>query len=284
MSAIQNVPRLLHLLRLLPVRLPGKRRLAQAMMNALLNDGPADISTAGLTFRVPSVREPVALGLIADGTYEPGLCSALQSSLRKDSVFFDVGANIGVFSLFASRFWCPEGRVFGFEASPQIYSHLQHNGAHNPAPGLHLFNRAVTAQSGQKLTFYNAPAAKFGMGSLLNRFGTEGVEVETLSLDTFATEQNLPRVDVIKIDVEGFELGVLQGSTRLLAQSPAPLIFFEFNDWAEQRDGSQAGDTQRFLLDHGYLLQRLDDHLAGHAPGRNVIETGGADLVATKAP
>ena len=60
MTSVSPVPAALTLLRLLPARLPGKRRLAQALMNTFLPDGPADIETGGITFRVPSVREPVA--------------------------------------------------------------------------------------------------------------------------------------------------------------------------------------------------------------------------------
>jgi len=69
-----------------------------------------------------------------------------------------------------------------------------------------------------------------------------------------------------------------------LTQPSAPAVFFEFNDWAENRpeQGVRAGDTQRYLLSLGYHLQRLDDFLAGLLPGSEVIETGSADLVAIR--
>ena len=282
MTSVSPVPAALTLLRLLPARLPGKRRLAQALMNAFLPEGPADIETGGITFRVPSVREPVAVGLIADGSYETCLCTALETVLRKDSVFFDVGANIGVFSLFAAHCWCPEGRVIGFEASPQIYDYLQHNGSTQPRPGLTLLNRAVTASGGEHLTFYNAPAAKFGMGSLANRFGTPGVDVLTASLDQVAAEQGIDRVDVIKVDVEGFELGVFQGAQKILAQSQPPLIFFEFNDWAEERGDTRAGDAQRYLHSLGYVTVPLEDWNRGDRTPHAPVTVGGVDLVAFK--
>jgi hypothetical protein len=134
------------------------------------------------------------------------------------------------------------------------------------------------------LTFYNAPEAKFGMGSLTNRFGTEGIAVPTVALDDAVRAHGIDRVRAIKVDVEGFELGVFQGATQILTQPSAPVVFFEFNDWAENRpeQGVRAGDAQRYLLSLGYHLQRLDDFLAGLLPGSEVIETGSADLVAIR--
>lgn len=280
----QRVPWPLRLLRLIPARCPGKRRLATAMMKTFMNDGPADVDTHRITFRVPSVREPVAMGLIADGSYDLDLCHALEAILRPGSVFFDVGANVGVFSLFACHCWSPGIRVIGFEASPQIFAFLEHNGKQHAHSGLTLLNRAVTATSGDHLTFYNAPATKFGMGSLANRFGTEGVQVQTISLDRAATEHDIQRVDVIKVDVEGFELGVFQGAQLLLSQRPAPVIFFEFNDWAEERGDTRAGDAQRYLHSLGYVTVPLEAWLRGDRRPRDPITTGGTDLVAFMAP
>ncbi len=262
--------------------MPGKSRLARWCIHHALQGREADISTQGLTFRVPSTYEPVAMGLIADGQYETGLCRALSSLLHVDSVFFDVGANIGVFSLFSAQQWCPKGRVLGFEASPLIFSYLQHNTQLHQLPALQVLNRAVTEHSGDHLTFYDAPIAKFGMGSLENRFGTKGMAIQTISLDDAAAENNIARVDVIKVDVEGFELGVFKGATRLLSKTPAPVIFFEFNDWAEERGGTHAGDAQRYLHSLGYVTVPLDSWLQGDRNPHNPVVSGGTDLVAFK--
>lgn len=281
---IPDVPSWLYALRWLPHGMKGKMRLARALMSRALSDRPARIHVNGLHFQVPSTREPVAMHLIADGAYESTLCTALQKVLRPGSVFLDVGANIGVLSIFAAHRWCPQGTVLGFEASPQIFDHLSANVQANPHRALDIVHAAVTSRSGDTMTFYNAPESKFGMGSLTNRFGTEGVAVPTVALDDAVRAHGIDRVRAIKVDVEGFELGVFQGATQILTQPSAPVVFFEFNDWAENRpeQGVRAGDAQRFLLDLGYRLQRLEDFLAGLLPDSEVIETGSADLVAIR--
>jgi FkbM family methyltransferase len=279
---IPDVPSWLYALRWLPHGMKGKMRLARALMKRALPDRPARIRVDGLQLQVPSTREPVAMHLIADGAYEATLCTALQSVLRPGSVFLDVGANVGVLSIFAAHRWCPQGTALGFEASPQIFEHLAANMQANPHRALDIVHAAVTSHSGDTLTFYNAPESKFGMGSLANRFATEGITVPTVALDDAVRAHGIDHVRAIKVDVEGFELGVFQGATQILTQPSAPVVFFEFNDWAENRPehGVRAGDAQRFLLGLGYQLQRLDDFLAGQLPGTDVIETGSADLVA----
>jgi len=282
MTAVQTVPALLRFLRLLPSGMRGKERIVRWITRRMLHGGPADICANGLTFRVPSTREPVARHLIGDGTYEPDVCAALASWLRPSSTFFDVGANVGVMSLFAAHRWCQHGRVVSFEASPKIFACLDHNDRTNPHPSLQVLNRAVTSQSGQQLTFFDAPDEKFGMGSLTNRFNTTGVEVPTITLDDAASELGIEQVDVIKVDVEGFELGVFQGAQRLLQQSQAPFIVFEFNDWAEDNGTTKPGDAQRFLRDLGYTTLPLDRWQRGELKLEPVIVSGGENIVAFK--
>ena len=66
---------------------------------------------------------------------------------------------------------------------------------------------------------------------------------------TCLTSMGIRDVDVIKLDVEGSELGVLQGLTRRLTASRFPEVLFEFCDWAEERvEGRQPGAAQAFLI------------------------------------
>jgi FkbM family methyltransferase len=277
-----NVISCLRLLRLIPASMPGKSRLTRWLIDRLAQNGEAEIPALGLSFFVPALREPIASSLLANGTYEPQLCEALAKVLKKDGVFMDVGANVGLFSLLAAHRLIPEGRVAAFEASPRIFSFLERNAQRNPRPGLTLFHRAVTERSGDEMSFFDAPEAKFGMGSLANRFSSSAAVVKSISLDDAAEQLGLPRVDVIKVDVEGFELGVFRGARRLLSMTPAPVVFFEFNDWAEANATSAPGDAQRFLQELGYMTLPLEDWMRGDRRPRPPQTSGGGDLVAFK--
>jgi FkbM family methyltransferase len=281
---IHTVPACLRVLPLLPAALPGKTRLARWLLRHFMPPGPVEVSAKGITYCAPSSQEPVVQHLIADATYEPKLCAALSKTLKPDSIFIDVGANIGVMALQAAHHWCPQGRVLAFEASPAVFPCLENNATRNPHPALAVFHLAVTNLSGGSLRFYEAPADKFGMGSLANRFGALGAQVPTITLDDAAQQHRLQRVDVIKVDVEGFELGVFQGARRLLEQSPAPIIFFEFNDWAETHGDTRPGDAQRYLRSLGFQTVTLQSWEQKNLNEQPIIENGSADIVAFRQP
>ncbi len=272
--------------RLIPNWLPGKTRVSRQFTRLVTRPGPVEIRAQGLRFAVPSMSEPVAQYLIWNGVYEPETAETIQRHLPADGTFVDVGANIGMFSLLAARLWAPEGRVLAIEASPPVHDWLMQNVRRNPAPHLTVRHAAVTNTSGQTVRFFNAPAEHFGMGALTDRFdGTvTPAEVPTITLDDAIAEAGLKRVDVIKVDVEGYELGVFQGAVRTLNQERPPVIIFEFQAWAENRPGEiSPGDAQRFLVSQGYQLQTLSDFLRhGRKPGP-VLEKWGADMIAWKA-
>jgi hypothetical protein len=93
------------------------------------------------------------------------------------------------------------------------------------------------------------------MGSIGPQFGVSPIMLKQRSLDGLAAELEIHQIDVIKIDVEGAELGVLQGAAGILGSKQPPVIVFEFADWAETRiSGQQPGDAQAFLLTRGYRL------------------------------
>jgi len=278
------VPPWLKILRFLPEWFPGKWRLSHALIERVRLEGPVEIESGGLRWRVPSIKEPIALGLIASGVYDPATCAVIQKALPCHGTFLDVGANVGIMTVKAGVQWCPEGHVIGFEASPRIHAWLKGNLCLNGLEQVTVLNRAVTERSGDFMTFFDAPDAKFGMGSLANRFGSAEQHVESICLDDAVSQAGVSHVDVIKVDVEGFELGVFRGARRILSQSRPPLIVFEFNDWAEEQPElhQRAGDAQRFLLECGYKLQTVGSFLAGGRPHESVLIQGGADLVATR--
>ena len=108
------------------------------------------------------------------------------------------------------------------------------------------------------------------MGSLGPQFGASPITLKQRSLDVLLTEMGIHQVAVIKIDVEGAEIGVLRGAQRLLASERPPVIVFEFADWAEERIlGQQPGDAQALLLSNGYRLFHIE---SGGKTGREISD------------
>jgi len=176
-----------------------------------------------------------------------------------DPVLLDVGANIGVHSLVFSELAGPRGRVYAFEAQRIVYQMLLGNLALNSIENVHAYRVAVGRAAGElKLppVDYSQPW-NFGGMSLTTedqepqfRPGTPqyaaadtGEVVPVIPLDSL----ELPRVDFIKLDVEGMEEDVLRGATRTLERT-RPLIQAEW--WGRDR-----GSLPLYLLEHlGYRI------------------------------
>jgi len=270
----------LDVFRLIPPGMPGKTRLARILLRR-----SSTLSTVlvrdrfGFQYEVPDLRDPIAFHLAIDGEYERETMNVIHAYLSPGGVFVDVGANVGLFSIPAAQYAGPRGRVVAAEASPEVFSYLQRNVRANNCSQVDCLQCAVCASDGS-VSFYPAPNEHFGMGSMGPQFNTEPIQVPARTLDGILEEKGIADVDVLKIDVEGFEAAVLKGAMRLLAGKCPPLIVFEFCDWAEARlpDGKM-GAAQEFLFECGYSVWRLSDFLKGKDPLRESITSDYSMLV-----
>jgi FkbM family methyltransferase len=232
---------------------------------------------------LPSLTEPIGFHLLTDGVYEPETLTFMLHYLPPGSTFVDVGANIGVFTLSAGRAVGEAGCVLAIEPSSRVFPYLLHNVNVNGLTNVFLYEGAVFTHDVSQLPFYEAPLEHFGMGALAPQFFVDPIFVTARSLDSLLAEKAIEHVDLLKIDVEGFEAAVFRGATRLLTGPAPPVILFEFCDWAEERvPQGRVGDAQRVLREYGYSIWRMTDFGAGRPPLREVLTAGFAMLAAQK--
>jgi FkbM family methyltransferase len=200
----------------------------------------------------------MAQDIFTFGAYERDTQDAILEFLSETGTFIDVGANIGTLAIPIAK-ERPQVSIVCVEADPNIHRLLEDNLKRNGCGRARVVSCVAGATDGQLVAFYRAPEDKFGMGSLGPQFDNAPIMLEQRTLDAMLTGMGIDRIDVIKIDVEGAEVGVLRGSTRLLASERPPTIVFEFADWAEARiAGQRPGDAQTLLLTRGYRLFQLE--------------------------
>ncbi|MFN3975386.1 MAG: FkbM family methyltransferase [Dehalococcoidia bacterium] len=193
--------------------------------------------------------------------YEPNEMAFLESTLKQGGVFVDVGANIGLYSLFASRLVGESGVVLALEPSEREFHRLQENIVLNRAQNIRARRVAASNEIGA-VSLMVASGETPGLNSL-GPFGLEGTvldHVETVPakpLDTLVEEESLQRVDFIKIDVEGAELKVLQGAQGVLHRF-RPTLLVELQDRTLRMQGATAQQVWDFLVDRGYRILRFD--------------------------
>lgn len=269
------------LLRLLPERMPGKTRLVNLAARPFRTlSSPQIADKFGNRLTVPSLLEPIALALFGSGVYEAETLAAIMRYLPQDGVFLDVGANIGALALPVASLR-PRARIVAVEADPRIAAILRKNAADNARRNVTVVECVAGAETAA-VSFYRAPADHFGMGSVGPQFTQAGEELPQRPLDAVLDETGVDSVDVVKLDIEGAEVGALRGLARRLSGTRPPVVIFEFADWAETRiAGQRAGDAQRFLQSLGYRLFAMSD---GGTPAAitEPLMIGAAMLLATK--
>lgn len=159
--------------------------------------------------------EMIGSSLQRYGEYQQLELEFLLSILTPDSVVYDVGANVGYHSTaFASR----ARQVISFEPNPQNFALLQQNTADHDRITRYQAAVSNTAGTGYIGDFDPAVLGNFGHMTM----GTSGIQVPCMTLDSV----NHAPPDLIKIDVEGHEYEVLQGSKHLL-ESCRPVVYYE---------------------------------------------------------
>lgn len=151
---------------------------------------------------------------------------AIQQAVVPNTITCDIGANKGSYLYWLSR-WVQQGHVYAFEPQPSLAIYLQQICAVLKLNNVTVEEMAVSDHTGT-CEFYvpetgNSPSASICKNDS-ERNGFHSVEVNTVSLDDYFQEDRI--ISVIKIDVEGAELGVFQGAKRILTQQ-SPLLLFE---------------------------------------------------------
>jgi FkbM family methyltransferase len=159
------------------------------------------------------------------GVLEPGVQEALRREVRPGSVVFDVGANIGFFSVLAARLAGPEGRVEAFEPVPAQAAAVAANATLNGLSNVVVHEEAVgeTAGAGELLVTSERSWSHLADRGQ-HRLTRQRLWVRLVSLDELIEQGEVPPPDVVKIDVEGSEGSVLRGLRRTLAARPVTVL------------------------------------------------------------
>ncbi len=239
----------------------GKERLARLLMAGTIKKS-TDVEVSGrhgCTYLLPNIIENVGFDIFINGDYEPPIQDLIFRLLPQNGCFLDLGANIGSI-LVPAAVRRPDVQAVGVEAAPWIFAYLNKNIEKNKLSNVRVVNKALFDEDDRELDFFS-PHDKYGKGSLSPVFTSEGVKVKTIKVDTLVKNLGIGKVDLIKIDVEGFEYFVFKGAEALLKSAAAPLIIFEFVDWAEKRAMDlEPGAAQRLLVENGYTLYEIRDH------------------------
>ena len=201
------------------------------------------------------------------GCWEPETSNYIANSLSSDDIFVDIGANIGYYSLLASRKVGDCGKVYAIEASPSIFQKLRNNIELNGTNNIVALNCAVCDRRRTVSVFLHA-ADNIGATTIIPEIGRErqaAIEacVEGHPLGEIVPPDDLQRARMIKIDVEGAEWLVLAGMREFLHRlSDRTEILIETNAAALSACGASVSALVELLAQarfHPYVIEYDED-------------------------
>lgn len=185
------------------------------------------------------------------GEYEKPEIDFLYEFLNEGDVFIDIGGNIGLFSLNASKIVKSSGKVYAFEAFLPNFNQFKHHIQINRSENIQLENLAISNASGILEIFYDDKQNNFGMASSYLKDFTAKESVESIALNDYVKANNISKIDLIKIDIEGGEYNALQGMTEVLNKMK-PIILLEISDFALQNADHSEAQILALLNENGY--------------------------------
>jgi len=172
--------------------------------------------------------------------------------IRPDFYIIDAGANIGFLSLYFAK-ECINGFVYSFEPDSDSFDSLQKSVNRNEFKNIKLFKTALGAEAGTAELFkvyVNNPGANRILSQKPDK-ETKSEIVEIATLDSFYQKEIFKKIDLIKIDVEGFELFVLRGARQLIDKWK-PILFIELADVNLKQQNCSAVEVIEFVEGLGY--------------------------------
>lgn len=193
---------------------------------------------------------------------EAPLLEAIAPNL-KGKVVYDIGANIGITTLFFAKHVGEEGLVVAFEPVPPTARRLQENVRINRLQNVRIYAVALGDTAGQAEICYAEDAS--GIATLRKdmalgyqrEYRMQTFTVEVVPLDVLVEREHLPAPDFIKIDVEGFEYQVLQGAREVIERA-RPALFMELHGASHEERAETWKQIYEFLTMRGYHIETVD--------------------------
>ncbi len=242
-------------------KLPGKERLSGWLRPS------ADLSLKlknGITWLI---HEDIAVfttadnyiewNLLSTGTYEDEINKLIRISLQPGDIALDIGANIGLQTLRMAQCVTNIGQVYSFEPLTYLQNKLKRNMDLNRVTNVTLLPYALSDEAGELTCSINEHNWNQGTFSLSSKApGGNSQQIIVKVADQLPEIQGLSRLDLVKIDVEGFEFQVLKGLKRTLKKH-RPRIIFEYDSNYWMTNGQHIGECTDFLRNLAYDIYQI---------------------------
>jgi len=196
---------------------------------------------------------------MAMARYEPGTTMLFSEIIKPGMVVVDVGAHVGYFTLLAANKVGPTGKIYAFEPDQNNHALLLKNIEMNGYDNVVATQMAVSNRKGTSVLYLTALDS--GRHSMYHHGLPErgSIAIETTTLDSFFSSEGSDRADLIKVDVEGAEVSVLDGMTSLIEEWADLKLIIEFNPALLQGSGGTPLTFLEKLVSQNWEIQIIEE-------------------------
>jgi FkbM family methyltransferase len=216
------------------------------------------VARDGITYDL-DLAQGIDFAIFLGGMFERNTAIALSKLVEPSSLVLDIGANIGAHTLHLAKLVGPKGRVMAFEPTDFAFRKLRRNLDLNPslASRVEEFHCFLTANDGTTV-----PEAIYSSWPLAAETGLHakhlGREMQTKSaqarsIDSVLAERADRKVQLVKLDVDGFECDVLAGATSMLRDA-RPIFVMELAPYVLEERGASLEQLLSYFIPHGYVF------------------------------
>lgn len=233
----------------------------------MLQDSGVVLTTIPLDSKLMiNKKDPhIGLFLLKTGEYEPIQTELFLQTTSKGDCVLDIGANIGYYSVLAAKKVGETGRVFAFEPDKNNFISLEENLKLNGLTNVKSEAVAVGDYEGFSDLYVNTKHR--GRSSFVKNFNetsdTLSYKVALSTLDEYAKKNNIKNIDVLKIDVEGYEIPVLKGGINTLKASLGTKMFVECNPESLKGSSHTVDELLAVIYDLGFDIKYIIDEPIG---------------------
>ena len=243
-------------------KIPLARNILKTFVKSLVPEF-AEIPE-GKIFLDPS--DMAVSGAIALGAFENYESEIFRKAIKPGMNIVDIGAQIGYYTVIFGARTGPSGKVFAFEPEKHNHSFLEKNIKENKLLNVSIINKAVSDMAGSRLLFLEQDNRGHNSFAKDTEKPGEGVVVETDTLDNMLKAFDSPKIDILKIDIEGAEPIALRGMKESIARSQNMIIITEVYPLCMERLGESPTAYLKELEAIGFKLSSIDEEKKALTP------------------
>jgi len=216
--------------------------------------GKYTFSVRGMSITMGVIDHSDAEELLFWEKNERSFLEEVLSELKPDDVFWDIGANLGLYSLFAAN--SPGVNVVAFEPNPMTVKKINDNIALNKKSNIEVLKLALSDTKGLVKFDSMENRGNHGLAHIAFEKTSNTINVETNSGDKLIEDGAAPRPDIVKIDVEGAEYLVIKGMQNTLTD--CRVLFCEVHRQIREY-GQSEEELESMLKNLGFSLERIQE-------------------------